>query len=108
MRETSAGYHKTCLDITRQKIEGAKGRLREKIAALLLVLTAFKALGQFNVFRYVPHAYCALACLLLLRLWSQPFVNVLAACGKTSWWQCSKRGFCCRVSLFWSYAYVKF
>ncbi len=30
------------------------------------------------------------------------------ACAKTSCWPCSKRGFCCRVSLLWSYACVKF
>jgi hypothetical protein len=40
---------------THQKVEkmmGAKSRLGEKIATVLLVLAAFKTLGQFNVFPF--------------------------------------------------------
>jgi hypothetical protein len=45
------GYQETCsLGITRWKKNGAKGRLSEKIAAVLLVLATFKTLRPFNIF----------------------------------------------------------
>jgi hypothetical protein len=36
--------------MARRKNDGAKGRRGEKNTAVLLVLAAFKTLGQFNVF----------------------------------------------------------
>jgi hypothetical protein len=48
------GYQETCsLGITRGKKYGAKGRLSEKIAAVLLILATFKTLGPFNIFHPV-------------------------------------------------------
>ncbi len=47
----SITWTQTCLDMERCKNETAKGRLGDKFEEVLLVLAAFKTLGQFDVFR---------------------------------------------------------
>jgi len=51
---------KTCITWTQNvirnckvKTKGAKGRLGEKIAAVLFVVTAFNLIGRFNIFGLV-------------------------------------------------------
>jgi hypothetical protein len=47
----SITWTQTCLGMERCKNDRAKGRLGDKIEEVLLVLAAFKTLGQFDVFR---------------------------------------------------------
>jgi hypothetical protein len=42
------GYHKTCVSITRRNNYEAKGKLREKVVAIFILLATFKTLANLT------------------------------------------------------------